>query len=131
MKDARKDHAQWLFENAEDRELIYVDEAGHNLWISRTRGRAARGQRAVRIVGGRTGPNFTLTIAVSNSRGLLFSSTKQGGANIASFNQFLHDTSQAAGPQPATFIFDNAPCHQRAHESELREQHNILYLPPY
>lgn len=131
VKDARKEHAQWLFENGEGRELIYVDETGHNLWISRTRARAPRGQRAVRVVGGRTGPNLTLTIAVSNIRGLLFSSTKEGGANIASFNQFLHDASEAAGPQHATFIFDNAPCHRRAHESEILEQHNILHLPPY
>ena len=45
-------------------ELIYVDESGSNLWICRTRGLAARGQRAVREVGGQRGRNFTTILAV-------------------------------------------------------------------
>lgn len=131
LKEVRKEHAQWLFDVGDHRELIYVDESGYNLWISRTRARAPRGQRAVRIVGGRTGPNFTLTIAVSNLRGLVYTSTKEGGSNIAYFNNFLHEASQAAGSQPVTFIFDNAPCHRRASEAQLRLEHDIKFLPPY
>ena len=41
-------------------------------------------------------PIFTLTAAVSKIYGLMFLSTKEGGANSASFNQFLQDTSHRA-----------------------------------
>ena len=70
MKDGRKIFAQRRLENC-SQEVVSIDEAGFNLWLSRSRGRAPKGQRAVRVVGGRTGQNFTLIIVVSNQRGLL------------------------------------------------------------
>ena len=54
--DARWAYAAWYLEvtNMEQPpELIYVDESGFNLWTARTRGRARRGARAVRVVNGR------------------------------------------------------------------------------
>ena len=54
-------------------ELIYVDESGFNLWTARTRGRARRGARAVRVVNGQRGANFTLILAVSSQRGVIYS----------------------------------------------------------
>ena len=82
-------------------------------------GRAPRGQRCLRVVGARTSPNFTLAIAVSNSRGLVHSETVEGGFNSERFNLFLRDASQAAGIERATFVFDNAPSRRRAHEVHL------------
>ena len=127
--EARKEHAEWFVTNVE--EIIYIDESGFNLWTARTRGRALRGDRAVRIVGGRTGENFTMIIAVSSIRGLIHHDMLQGGVDITRFNNFLTETSNAAGAQPVTFIFDNAPCHRRAHEAAINQQHEVLYLPAY
>ena len=127
--DAREIHAEWFILNID--EVIYIDESGFNLWTSRTRGRALRGERAVRIVGGRTGPNFTLLLAVSNRRGFVHHTMHQGGVDIARFNMFLNEASNAAGDGPITFILDNAPCHRRAEEANLREHHEVRYLPAY
>ena len=49
----------------------------------------AQGQRAVRIVGGRRGPNFTIILAISNIRGSLHHQINQGGTMAEVFNEFL------------------------------------------
>ncbi|GFN74868.1 Dde superfamily endonuclease [Plakobranchus ocellatus] len=50
----------------QETEFIFIDEAGINIWTKRTRGRAVRGRRAVRVVQGRRGPNLTMTFAAVN-----------------------------------------------------------------
>ena len=69
VKQERRVRCEWLLQGQQGDneldELIYVDEAGFNLWMARTRARAPQGQRAVRIVGGRRGPNFTAILAVA------------------------------------------------------------------
>ena len=106
-----------------------MDASGFNLWTSRTRGRALRGQRAIRLVGGRTGPNLSMIMAASNIRGLIHHNLREGGTNINVFNQFLESASQAAGDGRLTFILDNTPCHRRAAEAVLRVGHTVRHLP--
>ena len=63
-KNVRCDFGQWLLQNGVQREeLLFIDEAGINLYVVRTRGRARVGERAVRVVNGRRGPNLTLCFA--------------------------------------------------------------------
>ena len=51
-KVARQDYFNWIFGASVNSHLVYVDEAGYNLWTSRTYGRAPIGEPAVRIVDG-------------------------------------------------------------------------------
>ena len=134
MLQARREYGTWLLNVVNGinvRELIFVDESGFNLWLSRTRGRARRGQRAVRFVGGSRGPNFTLILAVSNRRGIAHHSFFEGATNADRFNAWLRDASAAAGNGEATFIFDNAPCHRRFLQTDLHDHHEGRYLPAY
>lgn len=134
VKISRRHYAEWLnIVGGEEnlRELIFVDESGFHLWLARTRGRAPIGQRAVRIVGGRKGPHFSLIIAISNVRGLLYHDIFEGGTNHQRFNAFMETASQAAGDNNATFIFDNASCHRRVGEANLNPNHETRFLPPY
>lgn len=78
-KELRRDYAQWLLHHGIEHELVFIDEAGVNLHTKRTRGRAPEGQRAIRTVNGRRGPNFTICFAISNQRGLLHHVYMQGG----------------------------------------------------
>ena len=57
VKVKRREFAEWLnnVRDDHDHELIYIDEAGFNLHMCRTRERAAPGDRAVRVVNGRRG----------------------------------------------------------------------------
>ncbi|GFS16994.1 DDE superfamily endonuclease [Elysia marginata] len=70
-------------------ELIFIAEAGINIWTKRTRGRAMRGRRAVRVVQGRREPNLTMTFAVSNVGGLIYHELTEGGMTSQRFNDFI------------------------------------------
>ena len=74
--DSRRAYAAWYLEvtNMEQSpELIYIDKSGFNLWTARTRGRVRSGARAVRVVNGQRGANFTLILAVPSQRGVIYS----------------------------------------------------------
>ena len=133
-KLARRNFADWLLNHAVNREeLVFIDEAGINLYMARTRGRARRGQRAVRVVAGRRETNLTVCLAVSNTRGLVHHTFRQGGMNGESFVDFLQDLSVRCAPDSA-FIFDNAPAHRRAggvNGPRLQDEQSVHYLPPY
>lgn len=135
-KERRHNYAQWLLHEGVAQELIFIDESGINLWVRRTRGRAPRGQRAVRVVGGQRGRNFTVVFAVSNRSGLIHHDVFEGGMTAAKFNDFLEATS-ALLPGPCVYIFDNASCHGRAQLSaadggpQIPEIHPRRHLPPY
>lgn len=134
-KTARRNYAAWLMHVQAETELVFIDEAGINLWVRRTRGRAPRGQRAIRVVNGRRGQNLTIVFAISNRRGLLRHNLFEGGMKSERFIQFL-ETVSAANPQHRlTMIFDNAPAHRRALGDQgprfADRPHNLRNLPPY
>ena len=135
-KERRYQYAQWLLHEGVGQELIFIDESGINLWVRRTRGRAPRGHRAVRVVGGQRGRNFTVVFAVSNRRGLIHHDVFEGGMTCEKFNTFLENTSALLN-EPCTYIFDNASCHGRAQlpaadgGPRIPENHFRRYLPPY
>ena len=58
-KVARQNFAHWMTNEGVNQHLVYIDEAGFNLFTRRTRGRAVVGQRAVRQVAGSLGKNKT------------------------------------------------------------------------
>ena len=136
VKAMRNDYARWLLNEGVAMELVYIDEAGINLWVRRTRGRARRGERAVRVVGGQRGRNFTVTFAISNRRGLVHHEIFEGGMTSDRFNNFLEATSRAC-QNPVTYIFDNASCHGKADREvndggpQIPDNHFIKRLPPY
>ncbi|GFS09061.1 transposase [Elysia marginata] len=77
----------------------YIGEAGINLWTKRTRGRARRSDRAVRIVQERRGQNLTITFAVNVMNGLVHHELHLGGMTAERFSQLLHDTSPQCNPR--------------------------------
>ena len=128
-KRLRLEFADWMMNTGVNLELIYIDEAGFHLRTKRTRGRARRGQRAVRVVAGRRGPSLTMTLAVSNRRGLVHHNLIQGGMNGERFNHFLEQVPLVAG-QDTCLLFDNARAHQ-AQEANLPDHVEVRTIPPY
>ena len=111
------------------RKLVFVDESGFNLWISRTRD---RGQRAVRSVGESRGcPNFTLILAVSKQLGIIHHDFFKGGTIADRFNAWLRAASGAAGDPDAMFIFDHVPAHRRFLNAGLSTNHKGKFSPEY
>ena len=133
VKDERFAFADWIMREGIQKHLIFVDEAGINLHTKRTRGRAHRGQRAVRVVNGRRGANFTMTFAVSATHGLLHHDLMDGAMTCQRFQEFLQNLFQQLphdGPDHV-IIFDNAPVHRRAIEAEVPRNCALRWLPPY
>ena len=82
--------AEWLLNDGIQRsELIFIDEAGVNLFCSLTRGRVMRGNRAVRVVNAQRGRNLTIRFAVSSIRGLVHHEILEGGMTNLRFGDFL------------------------------------------
>ena len=70
-------------------------------------------------------------MAISNTRGLIHTEFRDGGTTGAVFINFLEQVSVRLGNMPATFVFDNAPCHRGARNAVLHAQHVLRFLPPY
>ena len=70
-------------------ELIFIDEAGINVWANRIRGGARVGERAVRIAGSTRGQNLTMIFAVIAINGLLNHDLQEGNMNGQCFNLIL------------------------------------------
>lgn len=136
VKERREAYAQWLLMNGVNNKLVFLDECGINLWTGRTRGRALRRSRAVRVVPARRGRNFTVIFAVGHTRGLLFHEIFEGGMTRERFHSILGTISQD-NEGPLAFICDNASSHSGANLRQdeggpnLRPKHQCVYLPPY
>ena len=87
-KTSRYEYAQWMLQYGVNRNLMFVDEAGFNLYM-RTRGHAARGQRAVRQVAGNRGRNLNIIMAISSVVGVVYHELHYGSVNGDIFQVFL------------------------------------------
>ena len=91
IKDEIAEYVSWFLREGTQREVVFVDECGFNVWTARTQGRSARGTRAVRIVEGNRGKNLTLCLAVSPGFGLVHYMFIEGGMTRDLFADFLSD----------------------------------------
>ena len=131
-KNLRLAQATWLMQNIQNADFIYIDEAGINLWTRRTRGRAPRRQRAVRVVQGRRRHNLTMTFAVNTTTGLAHHELSEGGMTALRFNEFLQTVCQQYNGDGQCFlIIDNAPAHRQAQNLQMPPNFFVRYLPPY
>lgn len=78
VKEARSSYAQWYLDGGLGATLIYVDESSFNVFTRRTRGRSARGQPAVRQLGGQRGPNLNLVMAIASGAGVVYYELRRG-----------------------------------------------------
>ena len=88
------------------------------------------GQRAVRVVDARKGPNFTCIIATFNMRGIIHCEFQAGGTCMDHFNNFLTRPAKLAENVAATFVLDKAPCHHRARNVDIGNN-GVRFLPAY
>ena len=72
IKADRAAYADRYLNNHGNLAMIYVDETCYNLFTARTRGRAPRGQPAVRQLQFERGPNLNLVMAVSPRVGVIY-----------------------------------------------------------
>lgn len=112
--------------------LVFVDETGTNLAMTRRSGRAKRGQRVAGAVPRNPGPNVTL-IAAMDQAGLLGELTITGAIDGDAFAVYV---TRLLVPQlwPGDIvIWDNRSAHKRARARIWVESAGaeVVFLPPY
>lgn len=115
---------------AED--LVFVDEAGVNLAMSRQYGWAPCGERLVAAVPFQRGKNISVIGALGYD-GLLATLPVDGSVNRDIFRRFLREHLIPELLPGQTVVMDNLRVH---HDSEVRAAIeaagcHLLYLPPY
>ena len=130
VKSERVEYVNWYFQEGTQREIVFVDECGFNIWTSRTQGRSARGSRAVRIVSGSRGKNLTVCLAVSPRLGKIHFTFVDGGMTKELFINFISEVSALLSDENLFIIYDNAPPHRNC-PSPDGDNHDLKTLPRY
>lgn len=135
VKTARRAYANWRMQLDPRTKIIYVDETGYNLYVMRTRGRAAVGDRAVRTVCGSKGANTSVIAAISDQYedGVLYYQVVQGGVNSEKFTDFMQSLCAIIGEdEDIKIVMDNAPCHRNVEQLVvMSENQEVVKLPPW
>jgi hypothetical protein len=128
VKLERRTYAQWLMNEGVQKNLIFMDEFGANIWTSRTKGWSPAGQRAVRIVEGQRGENLTLVLAISPIWGLVHAMFVEGSFSNQYFVDFISEL-EVLVDSSFVMMCDNARPHNNGHMDNAN--HDICYLPRY
>ena len=126
---SRREYAAWSLGEAIQRQIVFIDECGFNVWTARSQGRAPRGDRAYRQVSGQKGHNISIILVVSSTFGLVHHSMHIGGTNRERFQLFLDECAQNVAGNETVFIYDGAPAHRGA--VSPAEEISLRMLPPY
>ena len=137
VKYERIVYMQRFFSDFINEKCIFIDEAGVNLWTSRSFGRSKKGLikegPAVRQLNYQRGKNLNLIMAISPSCGLLHYKFILGNVNRTMYQEFLNAASSKATEvfhnSQCFLIMDNAPIHSNV--GLECAHHQCIRLPPY
>ncbi len=112
--------------------MIFLDESGINLALTRLYARAPRGERAVGSVPQSYGQNYTVLAALDRS-GIRAAMLVAGAANGAVFLTFVKKVLAPKLRRRDIVVLDNLPVHKVAGVAEAIEAvgAELRYLPPY
>ena len=113
-------------------EVVYLDEAGFNLHLTRRFGRAQRGKRATVVRPTQRGRNVSMVVAVTRE-GIVASDIRLGAYNGDRYLEFVRNKLLPALLTPRIIVADNVPFHKKQEVREVIEEagHTYLLLPPY
>ncbi len=110
----------------------FLDEAGSNLAMTRTRGRAVPGERVVNTVPQNYGENVSMLAALSVD-GVSAPMTIRGAVDGLVFVAYLKEVLCPTLSEGDVVVMDNLPAHKVKMVRELIEgcRARLIYLPPY
>jgi transposase len=114
------------------RRLVFFDESGVNLGLTRLYGRAAPGERVVEATPGISRQHYTLLAAV-HWKGLRAPLVLPGAINGFIFHTYVRDLLAPTLKAGYLVVIDNLPAHKVAGVREAIEARgaHLVYLPPY
>ena len=112
--------------------LLFFDESGVNLSMTRTHARAPKGERVVADIPKNWGDNVTVAACLTES-GIVAPFHRRGSMNG---DWMVAYTEQVLCPelrQDDVVVMDNLSCHKQLRVRELIEQKgaHLIFLPPY
>ena len=127
----RFDYRHWSL-SIDPRNLVFVDEAGVHLAMTRLRGRAPKGQRVYDSCPRNRGDNISLLGAMSLD-GLIATMSIPGSVNTEVFVTYLQQVLIPQLWQGAIVVLDNLPVH---HATIVAQQlaaagSQLVFVPPY
>ncbi len=127
----RYEFRRWL-DTVDVKNLVFIDETGINLALTRLYGRSEGGKRVYSERPRNKGENITLIGAMSD-RGLIAAMTFPGSLNTASFLVFLAQILLPKLWVGAIVVMDNLPVHYAEVAIALIESvgAQVKFLPPY
>lgn len=114
------------------RRFKFIDEAGSNLAMTRSRGRAAPGERVFDTVPQNYGENVSMLAALS-VEGVSAPMTIRGAVDGLVFLEYLKQVLCPSLQAGDVVVMDNLPAHKIKLVRELIEARGakLIYLPPY
>lgn len=126
----RFEYRDWTF-SVDVRNLIFLDEAGINLGLTRLYGRSPLGERAHDLRPRNAGENISLLGALSTD-GLIATMSITGSVNTQVFLTYIQ---QVLAPQlwaGAIMVMDNLPVHHaEVVRTAIVAATQLIFLPPY
>ena len=129
VKEARVQFAHYMYDEGLQKDRMYIDETGFNLYTKQMYGQATRGEHAIRVVGDQRGGNITLVAAISDVTGLVYHEIHTQSVTKEVFASFLTSLDVILGDEEAILIMDNASCHGDA--GQVIQNHEVRYLPTH
>jgi transposase len=129
---ALRAHFRRRAKRLEPRRLLFLDEGGVNLAMTRLRGRAPRGERAVGSAPQNYGPGVTL-VAALGSRGVRAAMSVDGPTDTSVLVCFIREVLAPRLRRGDLLVMDNLAVHKTLSVREAVRQAGArpLYLPPY
>jgi transposase len=127
----RFDYRDWVL-GIEPHNLVFVDESGIHLGMTRLRGRAKSGERLSDCCPRNRGSNISLIGALSLD-GLIATMTVPGSVNTDIFVSYVQEILAPALWSGAFVIMDNLSVHKahRIQEIIASVGATVIFLPPY
>lgn len=129
---ALRGHFKKRIKQVQTEKLVFVDESGINTAMTRTRGRAAPGERVRGAIP--QGHWKTLTmIGAIRLEGMAAAVTVDAATDAAIFGTFVHDALVPALRPGDVVVWDGLAAHktEQVREELARAQAQLLPLPPY
>jgi transposase len=124
---------RWLASRFDARRLVFVDESGFNIPMTRLRARAPRGKRAYGKVPRNRGKNTTLIAAITLEEGIGESMTVEGATDALAFETYVEHFLAPSLREGQVVVLDKLGAHRTDRVRELIEGRgaDLLFLPSY
>jgi transposase len=124
---------RWLAKHFDARRLVFIDESGFHISMTRLRARAPRGQRAYGKVPRNRGKNTTLISAITLEGAMGESMAIEGATDAQAFEAYVEHFLAPTLKKGQVVVLDGLGAHRTDKVRELVEGRgaDLLFLPSY